>query len=816
MTDDRNSKPAVPQAADFEKLGLFYLGRETGDDGDADGPAMLYDARDLTTHAMCVGMTGSGKTGLCITLLEEAALDGVPALIIDPKGDLGNLLLTFPELDAASFEPWIDPDAAQRAERTVAEQAAAQAEMWRNGLASWGQDGERIARLRSAVEMTLFTPGSRAGTPVSILSSFDAPPVEMRDLDPDAFEDLVASTVAGLLALLGLEADPVRSRETILLAQIFGDAWRRGENLALADLVHRVQRPEVEQIGVLPLESFYPEKDRFRLAMSLNNLLASPSFQSWLEGDPLDVERLLWTADGRPRLAIFSIAHLSDPERMFFVTLLLERTLGWMRAQPGTSSLRALVYMDEVFGYLPPVAAPPSKKPLLTMLKQARAYGLGVVLATQNPVDLDYKALSNLGTWFLGRLQTERDQERLLEGLTAADGSVEPREVAQQLSSIPKRTFLLHSVHERGGPRAFRVRWAMSYLRGPLTRRQIRSLSEENKTTVTTARDERPAADSSTPAPPRAQTPSTAQSPAASSRPVLPGDLEERFWATDADVETVYRSWIFGEARVRFVDKKRGGEVVHHLTMAAPTASSVDWSEAESLDPDGLRDQPRPGSRFEAPSGDLGDRRAPGRWRKGLSDHLYRSRRLRLAARPDLDLVARPDEDEQAFRRRVEIAAREERDRELDELRRRWETKLDRERDQVRRAEQRVDKEREQARTQQLGVMGDLGTTLVGSLFGGRSRRSLGTAARRLGRTFRERGDVERAEETLDAERQDVERLEAESRAELEEVRRRFDKLASDAFETVELRPRRIDVEVLRVGVLWAPVGDFFDDDGTP
>src|SRR5690606_12942136 len=206
------------------------------------------------------------------------------------------------------------------------------------------------------------------------------------------------------------------------------------------------------RVGVVDLDTFFPAKDRLALGMKLNNLLASPSFASWLAGEPLDVQRLLYTADGKPRLSILSIAHLSESERMFFVTILLNEVVAWMRTQPGTGSLRAIVYMDEVFGYFPPTANPPSKRPMLTLMKQARAYGVGCVLATQNPVDLDYKGLSNAGTWFLGRLQTERDKLRVLEGLegasAAAGASFNRQQMEALLASLGNRVFLMNNVHE--------------------------------------------------------------------------------------------------------------------------------------------------------------------------------------------------------------------------------------------------------------------------------------------------------------------------------------------------------------------------------
>jgi hypothetical protein len=464
---------------DYEKLGAFYLGREYDvATRELEDELVLYDSKDLVTHGVVLGMTGSGKTGLCLSILEEAALDGVPALVIDPKGDIANLLLTFPDLAPEDFRPWINEEEAAKKGMTPDDYAAGQADLWRDGLAQWGQTGERIGQFRDKVDMTVYTPGSSAGVPVSILSSLDAPPIEVVD-DGELLGELIESTVSSLLSLVGVNADPLQNPEHILLSNIFNHCWQSGEDVTLKSLIGFIQEPPFEEIGVLELEKFYPEKKRFELAMKINALLASPGFGTWLKGEPLDIQRMLWTEEGKPRISIFSIAHLSDTERMFFVSLLLNQTLGWMRSQGGTTSLRALLYMDEIYGFLPPTANPPSKKPMLTMLKQARAFGLGVLLATQNPVDLDYKALSNMGTWFLGRLQTERDKMRVLDGLegaaSAQDSSFDRQEMEQVLAGLGSRVFLLNNVHE-DAPVIFHVRWVMSYLRGPLTRRQIKSL----------------------------------------------------------------------------------------------------------------------------------------------------------------------------------------------------------------------------------------------------------------------------------------------------------------------------------------------------
>jgi hypothetical protein len=485
---DMKSPPAAEQ---FEKLGAFYLGRPYDPAKKAAQPGLiLYDSKDLVTHAVCVGMTGSGKTGLCIALLEEAALDGVPAIAIDPKGDLTNLMLTFPELRPEDFRPWINEDDARAKSLSPDDYAAQQAKLWKDGLASWGEDGDRIRRLKEAADFAIYTPGSSAGIPISIVASFAAPAQGVRD-DSELLRDRVTTTASSLLGLLGIAADPIQSREHILLANLFTRAWSAGEDLDLKALIAQIQKPPMTQVGALDVESFYPAKEREQLAVRMNNLLASPGFNAWIEGVPLDVGQLLRSESGKPRVAIVSIAHLSEAERMFFVSLLLNQVLDWTRAQSGTTSLRAILYMDEIFGYFPPVAEPPSKRPLLTLLKQARAFGLGIVLTTQNPVDLDYKGLANTGTWFLGRLQTERDKMRVLEGLESASASAhaefDKAKLDAMLSGLSQRIFLMNNVHE-DAPVVFESRWAMSYLRGPLTRDQIKKLMDGKRPAVSPSR----------------------------------------------------------------------------------------------------------------------------------------------------------------------------------------------------------------------------------------------------------------------------------------------------------------------------------------
>jgi len=576
-SSNRTPTARSESAEDFEKLGVFYLGRPYDLAAKQAKPGwLLYDSKDLVTHAVCVGMTGSGKTGLCLSLLEEAAIDNIPAIIIDPKGDLGNLLLTFPSLKGEDFQPWINEDDARKKGLSSADYAKAQAELWTKGLADWQQDGSRIQRLRDAADFAIYTPGSNAGLPVSILKSFDAPAADVLG-DAELLRERIGTTVTGLLGLLGVEADPIQSRQHILLSTILDQVWKKEEALDLAALIQAIQSPPVSKIGVMDVDSFFPSKDRFALAMKLNNLLAAPGFQAWLEGEALDVQQLLYASTGKPRLAIFSIAHLNDAERMFFVTLLLSQMVGWMRAQSGTTSLRAILYMDEIFGYLPPVANPPSKLPLMTLLKQARAFGLGVVLATQNPVDLDYKGLANTGTWFIGRLQTERDKARVLEGLEGASASAGKKfdkgRMEQTLAGLGSRIFLMNNVHE-DEPVVFESRWCLSYLRGPLTRTQIKTLMDPQRAAHTSM------APTSSAAKPE-------KSVKGGARPMLPPDVPQYFvpirGTKPAGSELVYAPMLLGSSQIRFTDSKSAIDTMQDINVLATItegAVAVDWDHA--------------------------------------------------------------------------------------------------------------------------------------------------------------------------------------------------------------------------------------------
>ncbi|MGL6223672.1 MAG: ATP-binding protein, partial [Steroidobacteraceae bacterium] len=700
----------------YEKLGVFYLGREFEPATQQLGAEILDDSRDLTTHAVCIGMTGSGKTGLCLSLLEEAAIDGIPAIAIDPKGDIANLALTFPDLDPASFKPWVDAGEAARKGQTVDEYAAATAATWRKGLEEWGQDGARIQRLRDAAAIDIYTPGSRAGRPLSILRSFAAPDPVVAN-DATALKERVSSAVAGLLGLLGIDADPIRSREFILLSALLDAAWRKGESLDLAALIRSVQKPPFEQVGVFDVESFFPAKERTELALRINGLLASPGFEAWLDGDALDIQSLLYDAQGKPRIAIISIAHLNDAERMFVVTLVANELVAWMRRQSGTTSLRALFYMDEVFGYFPPGAMPPSKTPLLTLMKQARAFGLGVVLATQNPVDLDYKGLGNAGTWFIGRLQTERDKARVIEGLLGSDaaGGMDKAQLEAAISGLPQRTFLMRNVHD-AAPVMLRTRWALSYLRGPLTAAEIARLQAGHSAadSPSLAATTSPAADV---APQRAAPSSAAQ------RPVVPAGVPEKFLAAAGNQGIEYEPHVGARVRAHFVDAKAGIDAWENWYYLAPlTAQGPAWDAAEVCNADviELLDAPAANASFAAAPASLLSAKAFTQHGKALADHVYRTCSMSVMRCPELKLTSVPGGTESEFRAQIAQAVREKRDAAIDALRTKYAAKLATLADRARRAEQKLTREQAQASQQTMSSALSVGGSLLGALFGGR------------------------------------------------------------------------------------------------
>jgi hypothetical protein len=788
----------------YEKLGLFYLGKEVAPETMALKPDyVLYDSKDLVTHAVCVGMTGSGKTGLCVSLLEEAGIDGIPAIIVDPKGDLPNLMLLFPELRPEDFRPWINEDEAAQKGLSPEDYARQQAELWKKGLAEWDQDASRIRRLLDTADISIYTPGSNAGIPLSILKTFEAPPPALVE-DPELLAERVSTTVSGLLGLLGLQADPLQSREHILLSNLLSTAWNSGQDLDLPTLIQQIQNPPLKRIGVFELDSFYPAQDRFKLAMMLNNLLAAPGFDLWLTGEPLDIGALLYSQSGKPRLSIISIAHLSEAQRMFFVTILLNQLLGWVRTQPGTSSLRALFYMDEIFGFFPPVSEPPSKRPLLTLLKQARAFGLGLVLTTQNPVDLDYKGLANAGTWFIGRLQTERDKDRLLEGLSSVAGNIDLKKVSEQISSLKKRIFLLHNVHE-DRPVLMSSRWALSYLRGPLTRQQITEVMKPRKAQAAVSQ---PA-----PGPTPARTVISPTAAVSSLKPSVPPGVNELYLPLKTQPtspgQLTYHPAIAVFGQVAIVDNRLGlsqvSEVAHYLELSEGIIGLL-WDKASPCPykPEELEREPRPGANFLAmPARSLSLLKSA---ENDYLDYLARSYQLTLWKSVTFQAISRPGESERDFRLRLGQLAREKRDEAVARLRQKYASKIATLERQYLAAQQRLEKEEAQYKEKVAQSAISMGATIFGAILGRKSYQvgRATTTARSASRAYYEKLDIKRAQEQVELARTRLEEMEKELQREADNIASLYDP-ERQQLQTLALRPKKKDIAIRWTGLLWLP-----------
>ncbi|MGD9307456.1 MAG: DUF87 domain-containing protein [Desulfobacterales bacterium] len=801
----------------YEKLGTFYLGKtyDMSSRKQLD-ELLLYDSKDLTTHAVIIGMTGSGKTGLGIALLEEALIDNIPIIAIDPKGDLPNLLLNFPQLHPDDFLPWINQQEALSQGLGPEQFARKQAELWRKGLAAWQQDSKRVARLNAAAEFAVYTPGSSAGLPVCVLRNFTPPPSDIIQ-DKDLLRERIQTTTTGLLALLGIDADPLTSREHILIANIFESFWAAGRGLDLAGLIRAIQSPPFERIGVMDLDSIYPTRERFELAMQLNNLLAAPGFEAWMEGEPLDIHRLLYTVEGKPRASIFSINHLSDAERMFFVSMLLNEIVSWTRLQPGTSSLRAILYMDEIFGYFPPVKNPPSKAPLLTLLKQARAFGLGVVLSTQNPVDLDYKGLSNTGSWFIGRLQTDRDKERVIEGLEgAATGTGFDRGRMQEiLAGLGKRIFLLNNVHENA-PVTFETRWVMSYLSGPLTRNQIKTLTALKKSRATTPTlaplPQAPVTDTplSSPASETDQTP-----PAIHEPPVIPPGIRVFYLpASGAGQGLLYYPAVAGWMDVHYSSARYKVDLTKRIATAAMLEEGpvvLDWDQSEDLTAEAneLEMSPFPDAAYAELPTAAKNTKAYSKWNKDLLRWVRQNRPLTLNFSKRMKLTSKPEESRSEFLSRVTQAAREQRDLKVEKLRRKYQSKYNTLNNRLMRAEQALMREQEQAKSKKIETAISFGTAILGAFMGRKavsatSATRFGTAMKSAGRIRKERMDVARAQETAERVRQQIAELDDQLQNDIGMLEESFDP-SNEILEEILIKPKSMDVTLEIFGLVWMP-----------
>jgi Helicase HerA, central domain len=781
------------------------------------GTGVTVDTAELTTHGVIVGMTGSGKTGLGVVLIEEALSNDVPCLLIDPKGDLTNLCLVFPALGASDFRPWIDESQAKQAGATPDDFAAEQAETWKKGLAAWGIEPSRLQALVGGVDFTIYTPGSTAGVPVNIVGSLQAPEAAG---DLETMRDEIDGYVSGLLGLVGIEADPLSSREHILLSNLIETSWTAGRSLDLATLVGEVQSPPIRKLGVFELDSFFPPKDRTAFALKLNSLLASPSFSAWAAGPPLDIGALLRTPEGKARAAILSIGHLSDEERQFVVALVLAKVVTWMRKQTGTTDLRAMVYMDEVAGYVPPSANPPTKKPILLLLKQARAFGIGLVLSTQNPVDIDYKGISNAGMWMVGRLQTERDKGRLLDGMSAAAGGVDVKEVGDTISGLGKREFVLHRA-AKDKPEVFTTRWAMSYLRGPLTRDQIATLMQGRAEAAPATPAASPAAE------PAAAAPAAATATAADESTVMPNVAQGigiRYlspsapWAATVGAVpngTRLQAAAIARVHLRYDDEKADLLVDEEWEAVLPLTATADPSTATAVDYDDrdLVTEAPTGPRYVLTDAAIGQKTFWTQLQRDLVDLLVRSRTMEIRANKQLKLWSRPGETPEQFADRCRQAADGGADDATAALRAKYETKAKRLRDQLMTAQARVEQYEVDARASRTDDLLSTAGGLLGSFLGGRrgtrslarqmSRSAGGTSSRRRASTNQRRDAAADKFATLE---QDAADLEAQLADEIAAIDQTWDEKAA-AVDTVPITLEKGDVDVTSIALLWLPVG---------
>lgn len=778
----------------------------------------------LTTHGVIVGMTGSGKTGLGVIVIEEALKSGLPVIAIDPKGDLTNLCLTFPDLAASDFRPWIDDAQAKNADKTPDQFAADQAALWSKGLGGWGLTGADIGELRSKTDFTIYTPGSKSGIPMNIVGSLQVP-VDMSDAE--VVGDEIEGYVSGLLALVGIESDPLSSREHILLSNLINHSWMEGKALDLMTLVGMIATPPIRKLGVFELDQFFPEADRMKLAMQLNGLLASPSFASWAAGPPLDIDSMMFGPDGKPRCAIVTTAHLSDEERQFVTSLILSKLVTWMRRQSGTTDLRAMLYMDEVAGYLPPTANPPTKKPIMLLMKQARAFGVGVVLSTQNPVDVDYKALSNAGTWMIGRLQTDRDKARLLDGMASAAGGVDISAVGDTISGLGKREFMLRRAG-KDQPEVFTTRWAMSYLRGPMTRDQIEQMMSSEKVAAETAAA--PVASSGVAGQPTPVPGAAAPEPTlADNESAIMPDTADGVAVRYVDVAAPWLRDVGGDSRGQFLDAavvarvslrydETKADLVHDDEFECvinPLGEQIDISQMVQVDYDDrdLRTNAPEGAVYRLTDAKVKNKTFWSGLETDIRDHLVRTMTVELPSNKGLKLFGRPGEGADDFETRCLKIADDKADEEIAKLRDKYETKARRLRDQIEAAEDRLEVLEEQSKGKRNSELLSTAGSVLGGLLGGRKSKGglLGGLLGKAGSAAKRRGSTKAAGERTDAQENKIERL-AEQVEDLE-IDLADDVTAIDAkwmdlakeTETLTVGLEKTDVKVTQIALAWMP-----------
>jgi len=779
---------------------LFYLGKKYDlKKKEILDQQLLYDPPDLTTHAIVTGMTGSGKTGLCVGLLEEAALQGIPAIILDPKGDLTNLVLSFPQLDASDFRPWIDKTNVKRRNKSVEEVAENTASLWKNGLADWGFNQENIQNLKDSVERTIYTPGSTTGVPVNILASFSAPELDW-ETEQETLRDQISSTVTAILTLVGMkDIDPLRSKEHILLSNIIEHYWQKNKSLDLTTVIKEIQSPPFDQLGAFSLNDFFPKDARMELALLLNNVLASPSFQSWIEGPSLDIESMLYTSSGKPKHAIFYLAHLDDAERMFFITLLYAAVESWMRKQRGTGDLRALVYFDEIHGYLPPVAKPPSKSLIIRLLKTARAYGVGLVLTTQNPVDVDYKALSNAGTWMIGRLQTDQDKQRLLDGLESAAGGIKRADYDRIISALGKRVFLYHNVHEKK-PDIFHTRWVMSFLAGPLTISQVPALNELADAKIDYDRDEKDQAK------PSATKIRTSTKKASTKSRELPGSVSQFFSLTGkkAPDQPLIPS-IVAIAQIRYHRQRPPLDYDKSIScvIEKPSESTQVWENGveHQVDIDKISKSAGNQTEFRSLPDYMEDQSWWNAQEKQFEHWIYETDTVVVRSSKLLDINAGPELSQVEFEKDCQQAAKQKEKEELDNLEDRYTPKFKSVEDKIERQELKIEKYQDQLKSRRTDTALRVGESLLKLATKGKLT-GLSSSSSKMRMSAEAKARLKEAEIVLENYQEDLKILREEYEKKISEINEKW-RDALDQIKEVKISPTKKNIRIVNFGVLW-------------
>lgn len=778
---------------DYEKLKLFYIGKEKVEDSFV---PLVYKNKDLLTHAAIIGMTGSGKTGLGISLLEEAAIDNIPSIIIDPKGDMTNLLLTFPNLNGSDFEPWIEEQDATNNGLSVQEMANKTATLWKTGLENDFQSSSRIEKLKNSADFTIYTPGSDAGVQISILSSFKAPSKEVLE-DNDLLISLINSTVSSILSLIAEQNDS-SSKESILISSIFMNYFTLGKDLTLEELITLIVTPPFAKIGIFDLETFFAQSERLKLALKLNTIIANPSFKTWIEGETLDISNLLYDENGKAKVSIFSIAHLNDSQRMFFVSLLLNQMVSWMRRQEGTTSLKALLYMDEIFGYFPPNANPPSKQPMLTLLKQARSFGIGIILSTQNPVDIDYKGLANIGTWFIGRLQTKQDKEKVIDGLSSAnEGNLDKDEIMNLISSLEKRNFILKNINE-DGIKIFQTRWALSYLKGPIPKDGIKKLMSNKRTNSSSKKEEK-----------NEDTITQINIEKGIAKPIITSNLNEKYLYGSQNSAYYLQPYLVCSCDIHYINSTKNIDLETTETCKIyldEEMKNINFDEKEEVENSNFETKERPNSHYYELPTFIQSEKELKNIEKEFADYIYRNSKLTLYKNDELKLVSKQNESLSDFKIRLQDRLNEKIDLEVEKLKAKFEKENDSIENKLSKLYERLEREQQQATSTTTDTLISIGTSILGAFFGKSSTATtlgkVATGARGATKILKEKGDVKQVENEINQLENEKNSLQTLLENEIEKIN--SSNLSSNfPIEELFIKPKRSDIYNVKLELLW-------------